>query len=71
MLIQIPIFIIGIITCYLFNSPKNKYAKYAPHIGLFSQIFWIISTIKTGQWGIFALSIVFAGLYVKGVLNEK
>ena len=60
---QIGIAVFGIIAIILV-AQKNKWGFV---FGLISQPFWLISSYINKQWGIFIISIVYAGTWAYGV----
>jgi hypothetical protein len=46
-------------------SPRMRFAGFV--IGLAGQPGWLISTWWAQQWGIFAVALVYTGLYARGV----
>ncbi len=62
---QIGIAVFGIIAIILV-ARKNKWGFV---FGLMSQPFWLISSFINKQWGIFILSIVYAGTWAYGFYN--
>jgi len=47
----------------------DKYKKWGYIFGIASTPFWIYSSLKTHQWGIFALSLWFAYSWAMGIYN--
>lgn len=60
MLDQIVIAICGVVSIYLTNQEATEVRKYACIFGLIAQPFWLYSALINAQWGIVALSFVYA-----------
>ena len=65
---QIMIAILGGSAIYLVGR-NDKYKKYGYILGLLSQPFWLYSSLTSGQWGIFALSIWYTYSWSNGIYN--
>jgi len=50
----------------LLSSPQHHVRRWAFPIGLVAQPFWLISTWTAGQWGMFALTVVWTLSYLYG-----
>lgn len=60
---QVAIFVLGVGAIVLI-ARKNKWGFV---VGLCSQPFWFISTIRSEQWGIFALAVVYLFTWIYGI----
>jgi nicotinamide riboside transporter PnuC len=60
---QIGITVFGIIAILLV-AKKNKWGFV---VGLASQPFWFITSYLNEQWGVFLLSIAYAGVWIYGI----
>lgn len=60
---QIGIAVFGI-TAIILVSRKNKWGFV---FGLLSQPFWFATAILNEQWGVFLLSIIYAGSWIYGI----
>ena len=60
---QVGVGILGVIAIILI-SRKNKWGFV---FGLVSQPFWFATTIINRQWGVFILSVVYAGCWIYGI----
>jgi hypothetical protein len=69
MIEQIAIAACGIASIYASQDRRLSVQRYACLFGLAAQPFWFYATFRAGQWGIFALSIVYALGWARGVLN--
>lgn len=59
--------ICGIASIWLSNAPHASSRRWAPIIGLAAQPFWMYASWLAGQWGIFALSFVYAAGWMRGI----
>lgn len=60
----------GIASIWLANDPTESRRRWAPIIGLVAQPFWMYATFSAEQWGIFALSFVYAAGWARGVRHH-
>ncbi len=67
MLEQCVIAICGIASIWLSQDPRHDWRKWACIIGLIAQPFWLYATWKAEQWGIFALTFVYAAGWMRGI----
>lgn len=67
MIEQIVIALCGAASIWLANDPHVARRRWACIIGLVAQPFWMYATFIAGQWGIFALSFVYAAGWLRGV----
>jgi hypothetical protein len=67
MIEQIVITICGIGSIWMSQSPEFNARRWAPIIGIIAQPFWLYACWKAEQWGIFALTFVYAAGWVRGV----
>ena len=65
-MVQLIIAVTGIISIWLTQDESENRRKYACIFGLMGQPFWFYSTYQAELWGMFALSFVYAGAWVKG-----
>jgi len=66
---QFGITFFGLMAIWLSQDRSSKCQKYAPIFGLISQPFWFYSSWIAGQWGIFALSVLYTVCWLKGIKN--
>jgi hypothetical protein len=64
---QLIIGVCGIASVWLVNDPREHWRRWACVIGLAAQPFLMFATFKAAQWGIFALSFVYAIGWLRGV----
>lgn len=64
---QIIIAICGIASIWMSQSPRFNARRWAPIIGLCAQPFWLYATWRAEQWGIFALTFVYAAGWMRGI----
>ena len=69
--LQIVIVITSIVALVGITGKTIRSRYYGNLIGLLGQPFWVVTTMQNEQWGIFAVTIVYGVLYVRGVLNNK
>lgn len=67
MIEQAVIALCGMSSIWLSQSPAARARRWAPIIGLAAQPFWMVATWQAAQWGIFALSIVYAIGWARGI----
>ena len=65
---QICIAVFGASAIYLV-SRKDRWKRWGYIFGLCSQPFWLYSSWKAQQWGIFALSFWYAFSWANGIYN--
>src|SRR5690348_13710384 len=53
----------------LSQDHRQSVRRWACIVGLCAQPAWFYATWKAGQWGIFALSFVYAALWLRGFYN--
>lgn len=70
MIEQIMIPLLSLTSVYLSQDRRAKVRRYACIAGLASQPFWFISSYKASQWGIFAASVLFTALWLRGFYNN-
>lgn len=61
--------IFGVSAIFLVNVHDEKLRRWGPLMGMISQPAWFYATWKAEQWGIFALSFVYAYSWGMGVYN--
>lgn len=67
MIEQAIIAVCGVASIWLSQSPRFGARRWAPIIGLAAQPFWLYASYQAAQWGIFALSFVYAAGWVRGI----
>lgn len=70
MLEQIGIACTGVIAVWLSQDSRESWRRYACLFGMAGQPFWLIATAKAGQWGIFAMSLLYTYSWARGVWNN-
>ena len=63
---QYGIALFGVAAIWLTQSPSAQLRRYACIFGLASQPFWFVSTWLAEQWGAFALSVLYTGVWGSG-----
>jgi len=66
---QFFIAVFGLTAIFLTNDHRESHKKYASVCGLLSQPFWFYTTFTHEQWGIFAMSFVYAYFWWRGFNN--
>lgn len=66
MIDQIAIGLCGVTAVFLSQDKRESRRRYACLFGMASQPFWFWTTWKAGQYGIFALCILYAFSWVRG-----
>ncbi len=67
MIAQTGIVLFGVAAIWLSQDPRPSVARYGCLAGLAAQPFWFIETASAGQWGIFAVSILYTAGWLRGV----
>lgn len=67
MIEQVPLTILSLLAVFFLTGKKNQ--RWGNVFGLLSQPFWLYATYKAGQWGMFALSFVYTGMWIRGIYN--
>ena len=68
-LAQLAIAILSPAAIYLLAEP-GQIARYGFVVGLCSQPFWIYATAKARQLGMFAISLVYLAIWIRGIANH-
>ncbi|MFM0270128.1 hypothetical protein PQQ59_06055 [Paraburkholderia aspalathi] len=66
MIEQIAIGVLGAVAAFLSQDPNAGRRRFACLFGLAGQPFWFIETWRAGEWGMFALSILWAFAWSRG-----
>mgnify|MGYP000052997888 CR=1 FL=1 len=64
---QVGIVLFGATAIWLSQSPNETTRRWGPVFGMASQPFWLYATWTAGQWGIFAMAIVYTIAWARGV----
>tara|TARA_R110000868_G_scaffold411755_1_gene708921 strand:- start:32931 stop:33155 length:225 start_codon:yes stop_codon:yes gene_type:complete len=67
MIEQVVIGICGVTSVFLSQDPNIRRQRWACIFGLFAQPFWMYATFIAEQWGIFALSFLYAWGWARGI----
>ncbi|CAB3783170.1 hypothetical protein LMG28688_01593 [Paraburkholderia caffeinitolerans] len=70
MIDQIVIGALGAAAAYLSQDRLDGRRRYACLCGLAAQPFWFYASWTAGQWGIFALSIVYTLAWARGLVTH-
>ncbi len=70
MIEQIGIAICGVSAVFLSQDHRQEWRRWACIMGLIGQPFWLYATWQAGQWGIFALSFLYAYSWARGFYNN-
>ena len=60
----------GVTAVFLSQDHRADWRKWACILGLLGQPFWFYATWKAGQYGIFALSFLYAYSWARGFYNN-
>ena len=63
---QIGILIFGCSSVWILARPEH-WRRFGYLLGLLSQPFWLYNSLKTGQWGVFILSLFYTYSWAQGV----
>jgi hypothetical protein len=69
MIEQIVIAVCGCVSVWLSQDTRGEWRRYACVVGIVAQPFWLYATWKAEQWGIFALTFVYAAAWLRGIWN--
>jgi hypothetical protein len=64
---QIAIALLGALAAWLSQARGESSRKWAPVFGMLGQPFWFYASWHAEQWGIFAVSIIYAGAWARGL----
>lgn len=67
---QIAIAMTGVTAVWLSQDTRESWRRYACLFGMAGQPFWFYATYKAGQWGIFALCLLYTYSWGRGVWNN-
>ena len=71
MIEQAIIAVAGAVSIWLVNDPRARCQRWACWIGLAAQPFWMHTSWQANQWGIFLLSIAYAGAWLRGIWRHE
>lgn len=66
-MIQIALAAFGLTALWMATGHNPKLRKWAPVVGLCGQPFWLYFSMSAQAWGLFALSLTYSGVYVRGI----
>ena len=64
---QIAIAVLGAGAAWLSQARAESFRRWACVFGMLGQPFWFYASWQAGQWGIFAVSVLYALAWMKGV----
>lgn len=64
---QVMIFVFGVTAVWLTQSPDLNMQRYACLYGMASQPFFIYVSVYAKQWGVLAITLVYAASWARGV----
>ena len=64
---QIAIALLGSLAAWLFQARGKSWRKWAPVFGMLGQPFWFYASWQAEQWGVFAMSIIYACAWLRGL----
>lgn len=66
MIEQLAIALFGVVAIWLSQAEHAKQRKWASVFGLLGQPFWFMATIKSEQWGMVAICILYSWAWARG-----
>jgi len=63
---QLVIGLLGVVAVFLSQDPRSSRRRWAPVLGLAAQPFWLYTTWRAHQYGIFALSFFYTFSWARG-----
>ena len=66
-MIQFALAIFGLSALFMATGHNHRARRWAPIVGLVGQPFWLIFSIQTSAWGLLALSLAYAVVYIRGI----
>lgn len=66
MTVQIAILVLGVGAVFLANDPREPWRRWSSVVGLASQPFWFVATIKAHQWGIVLAAALYTVMWGRG-----
>jgi hypothetical protein len=67
---QVGIIVFGFLSIFFSQDPRDSWRRWAPVCGLLSQPCWFHATWVAEQWGIFAISFLYAGSWARGFYHQ-
>ena len=67
---QIAIAVLGAAAAWLSQARSEAFRRWACIFGMLGQPFWFYASWKAEQWGIFAVSVLYALAWMKGLWNH-
>ena len=64
---QIAIALFGALAAWLSQERRESYRRWACIFGMLGQPFWFYTSWKAEQWGIFAVSVIYAAAWMRGL----
>lgn len=64
---QIGIALFGALAVWLSQDDRATYRRWACIFGMLGQPFWLYNSWTAEQWGIFAISILYAAVWMRGL----
>ena len=64
---QIAIAVFGALAAWLSQERREAYRRWACIFGMLGQPFWFYTSWKAEQWGIFAVSVLYAVAWMRGL----
>jgi len=69
MIEQLGIGTFGLAAIFFANCRTDHWRRWASVCGLIAQPFWFYATWRASQWGIFAVSFIYASFWMRGFAN--
>lgn len=67
---QAAIFVLSILSVWCVTSRSEAVRRWGPVFGLCSQPFWLYATWRAGQYGMFSVSVIYTGMWARGIFNS-
>lgn len=65
-MIQIALALFGLSALYMAMGRNAQLRRWSPIVGLCGQPFWLYFAVNAGAWGMFALSVAYSLVYIRG-----
>lgn len=68
--VQVVLFLTGAVAVYLTQQHDEELKRYSSLFGMAGQPFWYYTTLSTGQYGVFLLTIIYTYCWSLGIYNN-
>lgn len=69
--VQGGIVVLSVCAIWMVNDGRAGVRRWAPLVGLLGQPFWFLATWQAEQWGMFAITFVYTGAWVRGLWTQR